>query len=187
MSQDSYDVNDFLYNWNAFIKKYRYDFPTNLLSKYGFKAFDLDDLTKVVISATKGEQDGLNRLDNVRKYLRATINDIKENFSGYDHDYEQLDETIEDFEEILGDLDPEAFKDIINLATPQEKMMVRSIGRQSTVKLPEDIQREIISNIGIGGVRRKKTKNKRTKSRSNSKKYQKSRRNMRGGRSRRRK
>jgi hypothetical protein len=172
-TEDSYNVNDFLYNWNAFIKKYRYEFPTNLLSKYGFKNFDLEDLTRVVISATKGEQDGLHRLDNVRKYLRATMNDIKENFHGYDDEYEEIDETIEDFEEMLGDLDPEVFTNIINLAKPEEKIMVRSIGRQASVKLPEDVQKEIISHIGIGGIRRKKSKSKRRKSKNNSKKSRK--------------
>lgn len=163
-TEDSYDTDDFLHNWNIFIKQYRYEFPLNLLSKYGFKNFDLDDLTRVVVSATKGEQDGLNRIENVRKYLRETFYHIKTNFQGYDDDYWQLDEIKEDFQEILEDLKPENFKKIINLATPEEKMMVRSISRQANTKLPEDIQKEIISHIGYGGRRRKKTKSKRRKS-----------------------
>lgn len=160
---DNYNVNDFFDNWNSFIKKYRNEFPLNLLSNYGFKSFVLDDLTNVVVSASKGEQNALNRLENVRKYLRATFYDIKQNFRGFDDDYEELENTRDEFKEIIEDLKPENFKKIINLATPEEKMMVRSISRQGNIKLPEDVQKEIISNIGIGGRGYKKNKSKHRK------------------------
>ena len=174
-TEDSYNTDDFLHNWNIFIKQYRYEFPLNLLNKYGFKSFDLNDLTQAVVSATKGEQDGLNRIENVRKYLRETFYHIKTNFRGGDDDYWELDEIKQDFQEILDDLKPDNFKKIINLATPEEKMMVRSISRQANTKLPEDVQREIISHIGYGGRRLKKIKSKRRKSINLLKKVKKTR------------
>lgn len=163
MDEMSYDAKDFLSNWNYFMSQYKYTLPTNFLAKYGFK--EIKDLTDVVNAASKGQlEGGLNRLGDVRKYLMDALRDEKENFRGYDDDYEELDNIVQDFEEVLEDLRPETFKQIINLATPEEKMMVRSISRQTEAKLPEEMQREITGFIGTGGIKNK-TKNKRSKRR----------------------
>lgn len=173
-SEMSYDVEDFLSNWNYFMSQYKYTLPTNFLSKYGFK--EIKELTDVVNAAAKGQlEGGLNRLGDVRKYLMEALKHEKEDFKGYDDDYEELDNLIQDFEEIIDDLDPNTFKQTINLASPEEKMMVRSIARQSQVKLPEEMQKEITGFIGTGGIKRKKTKSKRSRKGGRRKTIRKSR------------
>lgn len=171
MSEVLYDVKIFLYNWNYFISQYKWSLPTNFLPKYGFR--EIKDLTDVINAASKGQlEGGLNRLGDVRNYLMEALQHEKDNFRGYDDDYEELDNLVQDFEEIISHLEPRTFKDIIDLARPEEKMMVRSISRQKNVRLPEDMQKEIIGYVGVGG---KKTKTKRSKKGGQKKRTRKTR------------
>lgn len=180
-SEMSYDVEDFLENWNYFMSEYGSELAHNYLPKHGFRK--IQDLNDVINLATKGQlEGGLNRVNDVRNYLMDALKHEQDNFRGYDDDQEDIDALTEDFEGIINDLEPETFKQIINLATPEEKMMVRSIARQGDVKLPEDVQKEITGFIGIGG---KKTKSKRTRKGGRRKTMRKTRHMKRKGGSRR--
>ncbi len=177
----AYNLRTFLNIWRDFMDRYGNTLPTNLLAAHGFT--QANQLTGVINAAVNGQlEGGLNRLADVRRCLTAIMEYKRDHFHGYDDEYDELEETMQEFEEVIDYLDPKNFGPMINLATPEEKMMVTSIIRQKSVKLPEDMEKEILGFLGKGGIKYRKTAR-----RGKSKTARKSRRMKRAGGSRRRK
>lgn len=137
------------------------------LSKYNLK--HLEELSLIVSNALNGKkEDGLNKIANVRNYLKESLKYVHDNY-----DYDNYDEQ-EDLEmllkEIVMDLNQEKFQEIANLVTSDELVGMKSLTRQK--RLPREIESEIIGYVGqkqSGGKKARITKKRKSKSRPKSK------------------
>lgn len=180
------DFDDFLDNINYFLSEYRYDLPINYLPQHGLNS--TSDIVIIIGNALKGKKEnGLDRLKNVRDYLKQCLNYYKDTPMYHDDEYDQQMELEEVFTNLISDLEPENFARISGVMTPDQIMTVTSWMRQRFPDvgedqerqrpLPVELQREVLEYAGMprGGRRKKGTKRKSKRSKkSKSKRTKKS-------------
>jgi hypothetical protein len=129
---------------------------------------NLEELSLVVSNALNGKkEDGLNKLANVRNYLKQSLKYVHEN---YDYDNEEQQEDLELLlKEIIIDLEPIHFQEISNLVSSNELIGMKSLARQKN--LPREMEGEILEFVGQkqSGGKRKKTKNAKKKTKKTTK------------------
>lgn len=160
-------MNDnFFDDWKYLMFEYKYDLPTgNELTKYGFTS--LNELNDVVMNALDGKKEnGLLRINNVRKYLQDVLQYEKNNSGSYsDDDYDIYEQKLELLEQLIEDLEPSNFKEMIELRSPEQEILVGKLSDKPG--LGADIKEEILGFVGTpakGGLKHKKSKHRKIKS-----------------------
>jgi hypothetical protein len=156
-------------------------FNLNFLPCHGF--MNTDELRQVMNTALQGiHEGGLNRLNDLRSCLRKLQAYLFYRYEGiidyyqdwrtwrdYDDSWRTWGEydrgepdfvpetyqMMDKFNQMIDLLDPKKFQKMINLATPEEKLMARSLLRQfkqaKLPRLPREMRKEIKGWIGFKG------------------------------------
>lgn len=149
--------DDFMNSLYYFIFEYSERIPEDYLAKN--RLHSVSEIPTIIGNAMEGKKEnGLYNLTNVRNYLRESL-DYYRKVYGYDNGFESQEEVEPILQELIRDLDPENFRKMAQIITPQEIINVKKIMRKKN--MPEDIEREIMSYVGkkpTGGYRKKGTK-----------------------------
>lgn len=167
------DLDDFIDLLDYFLLEYKHDLPINYLKNHGLNS--TSEIAIIIENAIEGKKEnGLDRLKNVRDYLIECLKYYKSVY-GYDDEFESQEELESIFSELINDLEPKNFAEMVELITPEQIMNIKSLSRQKNI--PEDIERELSSYVAItpkGGNRKKyKTKSKTRKNKNKNKRVKK--------------
>jgi hypothetical protein len=174
---ESEEYVDFIENWNRLTFELHDELPTQFLQPNGFQ--DINEMSDVIENAGEGiKENGLLRLKNVRNYLINVRDDLNADTPFVDHHDEEAweihQEKIDLVNYLINALQPQNYARMADILTPEDIIVLRNMRRQK--RIPEDMEREISSFVGIKpeGGRNSRRKNKKRKTRK-SKKAKKSR------------
>lgn len=166
-------MNDNFYDdWRYLMSEY--DLPTgNELSRHGFTS--LNELNDVVMNAMYGnKENGLLRINNVRNYLKDVLTYEENNSGAYtDDNYDEYEENLKLLNQLIEDLEPSNFKEIMELVTPEEEILVGRLTDKPG--LGPDVKQEILEYVGMPIKGGRKRNSKRRKSKSSTKRRTKRR------------